>query len=155
MVCIGWFSTLNFSPPSPKGWQRKFMVGAHTCHGLHYGRGTSGSKPTLCLGGDVTSSLKTAYGKHYSEKQPRKRATRAFHFGHTQQECIGRPRVHGGLPSLALRSSFDNTEVLFLLILSNHSFIPLLCIGIFPCTYFFRLFSLFCCEYLPLSPQSS
>lgn len=113
-------------------------------------------KQTYSLsGGDVTSSLKTAYGKHYSEKQPRKRATRAFHFGHTQQECIGRPRVHGGLPSLALRSSFDNTEVLFLLILSNHSFIPLLCIGIFPCTYFFRLFSLFCCEYLPLSPQSS
>lgn len=42
-------------------------------------------------GGDVTSSLKTAYGKHYSEKWPRYRAARACHFGHTQQECVGRP----------------------------------------------------------------
>ena len=111
-------------------------------------------KQTCSLfGGDVTSSLKTAHGKHYSEKWPRYRAARAFHLGHIQQECV---EGHGAwwiaLPSTEIflwqRWSLIPTYPL------QPQFHSLLCIEIFPWTYFFRLFSLFCCDYLPLSLQS-
>ena len=124
------------------------MASAHTWHRLHYRRGTlklgiycfySKWRQDCSLGEMLPSSLKIAFCKHNSEKYRTYGGGWALHFGHTQQECVGRLRAHGELPLPALNPSLDNNEVLLLLTLSNCSFIHLLSIEIIPCTYLFEL----------------
>lgn len=64
------------------------------------------SKPALCLGGDITSSVKALHCKYNCEYWPGQRAVRALSSWHTQQECS---RASSGLP---LTTNMCMTEAL-------------------------------------------
>ena len=77
-------------------------------------------KPALCLGGDITSSVKALHCKHNSDHWPGQRAVRALRPWHTQQECS---RAGSGLP---LTTNMYITEALTLHILGECWFFFLL-----------------------------
>ena len=57
----------------------------------------NGNKPALCLGGDITSSLKVAYRRRSPEKRPGKEQSGLVLF-RTQQERAGMLSTCGGAP---------------------------------------------------------